>query len=190
MNVRELSISGVKLIEPVVHHDDRGFFCETYSAKALRSTGIDVEFVQDNHSLSKDKGVVRGLHFQTPPFAQGKLVRVVRGAILDIAVDIRRGSPTFGRHVSATLSAENFRQMWVPEGFAHGFCTLVPETEVVYKVTNDYAPDCDRGFQWNDAALGIDWPVDPTAAILSAKDAALPLLQEIETAFVYSGPGR
>lgn len=186
MNVRELDIPDVKLIEPIVHRDDRGFFCETYSARGLRKAGITAEFVQDNHSRSSEQGVVRGLHFQTSPHAQGKLVRVVHGAILDVAVDVRQGSPTFGQHVSEILTAENFRQLWVPEGFAHGFCTLRPETEVVYKVTSYYAPDNDHGIAWNDPDLGIKWPVALEETILSEKDKTLPLLREIESGFVYS----
>lgn len=170
MQINSLSIPDVKLITPKIFRDDRGFFSETYKTAALNEAGIGVTFVQDNHAYSSEKHVVRGLHLQTDPAAQGKLVRVTRGAILDVAVDIRKGSPTFGRHVAEVLSAENWRQLWVPVGFAHGYCTLEPDTEVIYKVTAPYAPDCDRGIAWDDPALGIDWPVPAGAAILSGKD--------------------
>ena len=185
MEVRALAIPEVKLITPRIFRDARGFFSETFSARALAAAGIDVPFVQDNHSHSADKGVVRGLHFQTPPHAQAKLIRVARGTILDVAVDIRVGSPTYGRHVSAVLSAENWTQIWIPEGFAHGFCTLEAGTEVIYKVSAYYAPESDHGLRWNDAALGIDWPVDAAQAILSEKDAQLPLLTELPAYFRY-----
>lgn len=183
MNVIQTDLDPVKLIEPKRFGDARGFFCETYSRRAFADFGIDVEFVQDNHSLSVEKGVLRGLHFQLAPMTQAKLVRVVRGAILDVAVDIRRGSPTFGKHVSAELSAENGRQIFVPAGFAHGFVTLAPNTEVVYKVTNYYSPAHDRGILWNDPALGIDWGVAPDQAILSAKDQKHPTLGEAKELF-------
>src|SRR5262245_60856479 len=135
MNIETLAIPEVKLITPKILRDGRGFFSETYNRGSLQAAGIDFEFVQDNHSLSRAKGVVRGLHFQIAPRAQGKLVRVTRGSVFDVAVDIRRGSPTYGKYVSAVLSADNWAQLWVPEGFAHGFCTLESDTEVVYKVT-------------------------------------------------------
>jgi dTDP-4-dehydrorhamnose 3,5-epimerase len=185
VDVRSLAITDVKLITPKIFRDPRGFFSETYSKKALAEAGIPADFVQDNHSLSVQKGVVRGLHFQAPPHPQGKLVRVPRGSVLDVAVDIRIGSPTYGKHVSAVLSAENWAQMWVPAGFAHGFCTLEPDTEVVYKVTDYYAPDCDRGLRWNDPALGIDWPLSAADAILSAKDQANPPLDALQSPFRY-----
>jgi dTDP-4-dehydrorhamnose 3,5-epimerase len=183
MDVNELEIPAVKLITPRIHRDERGFFSETYSAKALAEAGITATFVQDNHSLSRQRGVVRGLHFQIAPRAQGKLVRVTRGSIFDVAVDIRSGSPTFGRHVGVTLSAANWSQLWVPVGFAHGFCTLEDDTEVQYKVTDDYAPDCDRGILWSDPALGIAWPVADSAAILSEKDRRNPRLADMPVAF-------
>ena len=154
LDVRSLAISDVKVITPSIFRDERGFLSETYSRRALAEAGIDADFVQDNHSLSRTRGVLRGLHFQTEPFAQGKLVRVLRGAIFDVAVDIRRGSPTFGQHVSCVLSAENWSQMWVPAGFAHGFCTLEPDTEVLYKVTAFYAPQCDKGIAFDDPDIG------------------------------------
>ena len=176
---------GLTLVEPPRFEDARGFFSETYNKRELEKLGIAETFVQDNHSLSVQKGVVRGLHFQIPPHAQGKLVRVVRGAVLDVVVDIRKGSPTFGQHVAVELSAENWRQLWVPPGFAHGFCTLEPNTEVLYKVTDYYAPECDRGLLWNDPALGIDWPVKPEEAILSEKDRNWPTLAELPDYFIW-----
>ena len=183
MQVVETQIPDVKLITPKKFGDHRGFFSETYNRKALAEAGVELEFVQDNHSLSSEKGVVRGLHFQIPPYAQDKLLRVVRGRILDVAVDIRRSSPTFGQHVTAELSAENWQQILVPKGFAHGFITLEPDTEVIYKVTNYYAPDHDRGLLWNDPALGIDWPLNGDAAILSDKDQRHPRLAELTELF-------
>jgi dTDP-4-dehydrorhamnose 3,5-epimerase len=183
MDVKALAIPEVKLITPNIFRDPRGFFSETYNKRAFVEAGIEAEFVQDNHSLSRERGIVRGLHFQVPPRAQDKLVRVVRGAIFDVAVDIRSGSPTYGRHVSAVLSAENWCQLWVPKGFAHGFCTLEPDTEVVYKVTDLYAPECDKGIAWDDPSLGIEWPVAARAAIVSDKDRRHPRLAEVESPF-------
>jgi dTDP-4-dehydrorhamnose 3,5-epimerase len=173
----------VKIITPRRFQDDRGFFSETWNVRAFREAGLEADFVQDNHAYSVEKGVVRGLHYQLPPSAQGKLVRVTKGAILDVAVDIRRASPTFGHHVSAVLSAENWRQIWVPVGFAHGYVTLEPHTEVVYKVTNLYAPALDRGIMWSDPALGIDWGLTDTEAILSEKDRRQPRLAEATDLF-------
>jgi dTDP-4-dehydrorhamnose 3,5-epimerase len=183
MNVEALAIADVKLITPRIYRDERGFFSETYSAAALAVLGIEAPFVQDNHSLSRTKGVVRGLHFQVPPIAQGKLVRVSRGSILDVALDLRRSSKTYGRHVTAVLSATNWSQLWLPIGFAHGFCTLEPDTEVQYKVTAPYSPEHERGLRWNDPHLGIDWPVDAGAAILSEKDRSSPTLPDLGTWF-------
>ena len=185
MEVTPTEIPDVKLIIPKRHGDHRGFFSEVYSAAAFRAQGIDVDFVQDNHSLSAERGVVRGLHYQLPPAAQAKLIRVTRGAILDIAVDIRHGSPTFGRHVRAVLSVENWTQIYVPVGFAHGFVTLEPNTEVLYKVSTPYAPQQERGVLWNDPALGIDWGLDPAAAILSGKDLKLPRLAEVPASALF-----
>lgn len=178
MDVKELELSGLLLITPKRLGDHRGFFSETFRKDALAAAGFTAEFVQDNQSLSVETGVLRGLHFQTPPFAQDKLVRVLRGRILDVAVDIRKGSPTFGRHVAVELSADNWQQLLVPKGFAHGFCTLEPNTEVAYKVSNYYAPQCDKGLLWNDPALGIDWPV--TDPILSDKDTRHPVLSALD----------
>ena len=183
--VQPLAIADVKLVTPAVVRDERGFFSETYSRCALAEAGIEAEFVQDNHSQSRNRGVLRGLHYQLEPHAQGKLVRVVRGAIFDVAVDIRQGSPSFGRHVGAVLSADNWTQIWVPAGFAHGFCTLEPDTEVVYKVTAAYAPDCDRGIAFDDPDLAIQWPVAPGDAILSDKDRRHPRLRDLPAQFVY-----
>jgi dTDP-4-dehydrorhamnose 3,5-epimerase len=176
----------VKLIVPRITCDDRGFFIETYHRKALREiAGIDVDFVQDNLSKSVKKGVVRGLHFQTQPHAQDKLVRVVHGSIFDVAVDIRVGSPTYGHHVSALLSAQNQLQLWIPKGFAHGLCTLEPETEVIYKVSAYYDQASDKGLAWDDPRLGIDWPIAAGAAILSERDRMQPRLKDLPTYFRY-----
>ena len=185
MHIESLSIPDVRLFTQKMFRDDRGFFSETYSVTTMKAAGVDLVFVQDNHSLSRQKGVVRGLHFQTEPMAQGKLVRVSRGAIFDVAVDIRQGSPTYGRHTSAVLSAANWSQLWIPPGFAHGFCTIEPDTEVIYKVTADYAPACDRGLRWNDPALRIEWPVGAGEAILSEKDRKTPLLADLGPVFTY-----
>jgi dTDP-4-dehydrorhamnose 3,5-epimerase len=178
----------VRVVRPSRAADSRGFFSEVYSHRAFARIGIDTVFVQDNHSLSVQRAVVRGLHFQIPPVAQAKLVRVVRGAIFDAVVDIRHGSPTFGRAASVTLSAELWNQLFVPEGFAHGFCTLEPGTEVLYKVSRPYSPAHDRGLLWNDPALGIDWPVDAETAILSEKDRRQPRLVELPEFFRYEPP--
>ena len=183
MQVEYLNIPEVRLLSPRKHGDRRGFFSETYNRKALAVIGIDIDFVQDNHSYSADKGTVRGLHFQTPPFAQDKLVRVARGSVFDIAVDLRQGSPTYGRHAGAVLSAQAWNQLLVPIGFAHGFMTLEPDTEVIYKVSNYYAPDHDKGLLWNDPALGISWPIADAEAVLSEKDRKLPRLAELITPF-------
>ncbi len=183
MKVVSLDIPDVKLITPRKFGDNRGFFSEVYNAEALAAAGIDIRFVQDNHSVSMETGTVRGLHFQKPPHAQAKLVRVARGRIIDVAVDLRRGSPTYGRHVSAELSAENWAQLLVPAGFAHGFCTLEPNCEVLYKVDAHYSPQSDAGILWCDPALRIDWPVRISDALLSDKDAKLPLLQDLGDVF-------
>lgn len=185
MNVEALAIPEVKLVTPRTFRDGRGFFSETYSRRLFESAVANVEFVQDNHSLSRAKGVIRGLHFQIEPKAQGKLVRVTRGAVLDVAVDIRQRSPTYGRHVAVVLSADNWSQLWVPVGFAHGFCTLEPDTEVVYKVTDYYAPEHDRGLLYDDPDLGIEWPVNPAEAILSDKDRRNPRLRDSDAYFFY-----
>jgi dTDP-4-dehydrorhamnose 3,5-epimerase len=180
-------IDGLLLMEPKKFGDERGFFSEVYNRKRMAEHGFVREFVQDNQSLSVARGVIRGLHYQSPPFAQDKLVRVTRGRILDVAVDIRRGSPTYGDHVAVELSAENWRQLLVPIGFAHGFVTLEPNTEVIYKVTNYYAPDHDHGVLWSDPALGVDWEIAADEAVISAKDKVQPLLGDIDSPFVFEG---
>ena len=187
MKLVPTSLPGVVIIEPTAYSDDRGWFMESYSesgfAAALQSLGLPVprRFVQDNHSCSR-AGVLRGLHYQLAPHAQGKLVRVVQGAAYDVAVDVRRGSPTFGRWVGAELSALNRRQLWLPEGCAHGFLALHDETHFLYKTTDVYAPDCERSIRWDDPALGIAWPLPAghAAPLLAAKDAAAPLLAQAD----------
>ena len=185
MKVIETSIPDVKIITPKKHGDPRGFFSETYNKRALSEVGIDLSFVQDNHSYSVEKDTVRGLHFQIPPFAQDKLVRVVRGAIFDVAVDLRKGSPSFGKHVTEIISVEKWNQILVPIGFAHGFCTLEPNTEVIYKTTNYYVPAYERGCLWNDPSLGIDWPVDAVSATLSDNDRRQPQFSELTDFFTF-----
>ena len=183
MNVEPLEIPDVLLLTPSRYQDPRGFFSETWNQDRFAAAGVPGPFVQDNHALSTERGVLRGLHLQIGPNAQGKLVRVVRGSIWDVAVDVRRGSPTFGRHVGAVISAENWRQIWVPVGFLHGYCTLEPDTEVIYKVTAAYDRPAERGVLWNDPALGIPWPIPADEAILSDKDNILPLLADCQPWF-------
>jgi dTDP-4-dehydrorhamnose 3,5-epimerase len=185
MQVISTEIADVKEIRPVRHHDPRGFFSEIFREAVLREHGIDVAFVQENLSLSLDRGVVRGLHFQIPPAGQAKLVRVGTGSILDVAVDIRAGSPSYGRHVAVVLSAALGNQLFVPEGFAHGFCTLEPNTEIIYKVSRYYSREHDLGLAWDDRRLGIAWPVSKEAAVLSDKDRRQPLLAEMPAHFRY-----
>lgn len=179
IEIQSLAIPEVKLIRPQKFGDHRGFFSETWNRQALREVGLDLDFVQDNHSFSAAKGTVRGLHFQIPPHAQAKLIRVVHGAVFEVAVDIRAGSPTYGQHVSATISAETWCQLLVPVGFAHGFMTVEENTEVLYKVTDYYAPDCDMGILWSDPDLRIDWPLPLASVILSEKDDRHPRLREV-----------
>jgi dTDP-4-dehydrorhamnose 3,5-epimerase len=174
MQVQELEIPEVKLLTPERLGDARGFFSEVYNRQRFAAAGIALDFVQDNHSFSRSRGTVRGLHFQSPPFAQAKLVRVVRGAIFDVAVDLRRGSPSYGRHVTAVLSAEAWNQLSIPAGFAHGLMTLEPMTEVLYKVDRPYSAAHDQGLFWNDPELGIAWPLPAAEAVLSEKDRAQP----------------
>jgi dTDP-4-dehydrorhamnose 3,5-epimerase len=183
MQIISSHLTDVKLLRPVRHVDNRGFFSEAYSQRAYALIGITNHFVQDNHSLSRRKGVVRGLHFQTPPFAQAKLLRVLRGSIYDVVVDIRVGSPTYGRHIATVLSAEDWNQIFIPAGFAHGFCTLEAETEILYKVDSYYSAAHDCGVRWNDPALDIAWPVPEDEAELSEKDRKLPLLAELGEIF-------
>jgi dTDP-4-dehydrorhamnose 3,5-epimerase len=183
MQVTSTDIPDVKLVTPARHGDARGFFAELFRADVLREHGIDVEFVQDNQAFSAVANVVRGLHFQTPPAAQAKLLRVAAGAVIDVAVDLRRGSPTYSRHVAVELSAETGTHIFIPEGFAHGYRTLVPDTEVIYKVNRYYSPANDRGLRWDDPVLGIAWGVDADAAVLSDKDRRQPLLAELPAYF-------
>jgi len=179
LSVEETAIAAVKIVTPKKFGDHRGFFSETWSRNAFVEAGLDLDFVQDNQSLSASVGTLRGLHFQSPPFAQDKLVRVTRGRILDVAVDIRASSPTFGKHVAVELSAENWKQLLVPVGFAHGFVTLEPDTEVLYKVTAPYAPENDHGLAFDDPALGIDWRLPLSGLTLSDKDRKHPRLAEM-----------
>jgi len=174
LKVERLAIPDVILVVPGRYGDDRGFFSEVFSVPRFEEAGIGLPFVQDNQSLSRERGTIRGLHCQVAPRVQGKLVRCVRGAIWDVAVDARRGSPTFGQHAAAELSAENWAQLWVPPGFLHGFCTLVPDTEVIYKVTEIYDRGAERGVRWDDPNLALPWPVLQGEAVLSDKDRVLP----------------
>jgi dTDP-4-dehydrorhamnose 3,5-epimerase len=183
LNVERLAIPDVLLLTPPRFQDPRGFFSETWNQKRFAEAGIAGTFVQDNHAFSTQRGVLRGLHLQIGPNAQGKLLRVVRGAIWDVAVDVRHGSPSFGQHVGALLSAENWRQLWVPPGFLHGYCTTEPDTEVIYKVTGEYDKPAERGVIWNDPDLAIQWPVPEAEAILSEKDLVLPRLRDCPTWF-------
>lgn len=183
MKIEPQAIPEVLLITPPRFADSRGFFSETWSRTKLEKHGFDENFVQDNHSYSAASGTIRGLHCQIAPFVQRKLVRVVRGAIWDVAVDLRQGSANYGRHTAATLSAANGQQLWVPPGFLHGFCTLEPDTEVIYKVTGDYDKDSERGVIWNDPGLALPWPVAADAVVLSDKDAALPRLADCQPWF-------
>lgn len=178
-----LAIAGLVMIVPRRFGDERGYFMETYSARDFAALGIGATFVQDNQSLSAQPGTVRGLHFQIPPEPQAKLVRVLKGSIFDVAVDLRRGSSSYGRWCSATLTAGGGEQLFIPQGFAHGFCTLETDTEVAYKVDGYYAPECDAGILWNDPALGIAWPIAQTEAILSRKDAILPRIRDFASPF-------
>jgi dTDP-4-dehydrorhamnose 3,5-epimerase len=185
MHVTDTALPDVKLIQPARHGDSRGYFSEVFREDALARHGIAMRFVQENQSLSAAPGVVRGLHFQIAPMAQAKLLRVVAGRILDVAVDIRRGSPYYGQHVAVVLSAADGHQLFVPEGFAHGFCTLEPNSELVYKVNRYYSPECDRGLLWNDPALGIDWRLGDTEPTLSDKDRTQPALADLPDYFTY-----
>ena len=183
MKTENFDIAGVIALTPDRHGDARGFFSETWNASRFAAAGVDVTFIQDNQSLSRDRGVLRGLHCQVGPNAQGKLVRCLRGAIWDVAVDARRSSPTFGRWVGVELSAENWRQLWIPAGFLHGFCTLQPDTEVLYKVTAPYDREAERGVIWNDSTLALPWPLEPGAATLSDKDLVLPRWDDLPELF-------
>jgi dTDP-4-dehydrorhamnose 3,5-epimerase len=181
--VERFQIDGVVLVRPPKFADARGYFVETYNAKRFAEAGVEGVFVQDNQSLSVAKGVVRGLHFQTPPEAQAKLVRVLRGSIFDVAVDLRLGSPTYGQWCAATLTGEGGEQLFIPRGFAHGFCTLEANTEVAYKVDALYAPACDAGLRWDDPDLAIKWPVGKDDVQISDKDSKLPFFRDFQTPF-------
>ena len=185
MNVIETTLAGVLILEPKVFGDARGWFMESWSKKKMEDAGIFVDFVQDNHSFSAEKGTLRGLHYQLNPMAQAKLLRVSRGTIFDVAVDIRRGSPTYAKWVGVELSAENHRQLFIPRGFAHGFITLTNDVEVLYKADNLYAPEYDGNIRWDDPEIGIKWPIAPV--VLSEKDAAAPALAvRTELNFTYN----
>lgn len=184
MNITKTNLDGVLIIEPKIFGDHRGYFMETYNNSIFSDAGIQVEFVQDNQSFSAVKGTLRGLHYQLNPKAQTKLVRCTKGVIYDVAVDIRKGSPTFGKWFGIELSAENKKQLLIPKGFAHGFMTLTEDVEVQYKVDELYSPDCDRGIFWNDPSIGIEWPMN-VKPVLSAKDELAPILTETENNFIY-----
>jgi dTDP-4-dehydrorhamnose 3,5-epimerase len=180
--ITPLALPDVLLITPKRHGDARGWFAETWNSEVLAKAGLDIRFIQDNQAFSAQKGTVRGLHFQTAPHAQAKLVRALRGAIYDVAVDIRPGSPTYGQWVGAELTAERGEQLLVPRGFAHAYCTLTPDAEIFYKVDGRYAPECEGGILWCDPDLGIDWPVSPDQAITSERDRTLPRLADMPPA--------
>ena len=188
MQIEPTSLPGVLILTPRVFADVRGRFSETWSRGRLAEAGIDLDFVQDNESLSRPVGTLRGLHYQSPPMAQDKLVRVVAGRVLDVAVDVRRGSPSYGTWVGVELSAENGRQLLVPAGFLHGFVTREPDTVVGYKCSAPYAPDCDGAVAFADPDLGIDWGIDPAAAVVSDKDARAPAFRDWQSPFDYAGP--
>ncbi len=189
MDVIKFEIDGPLLLTPVRHGDDRGFVSETFSLRRLEEHTGPLCIVQDNHTLSRAAGTLRGLHFQAPPMAQAKLIRVVRGAAYDVAVDIRVGSPTYGRHVAVELSAANWQQLWIPQGFAHGFLTLEPDTELEYKLTTHYSAEHDRGIAWNDPDLAISWPLHVGGPLLSHKDGAQPAFSKLPAYFQWS-PGQ
>jgi dTDP-4-dehydrorhamnose 3,5-epimerase len=186
MEVNDLGLGGVLELIPKKHGDDRGFLAETFQRQRFQEAGITQDWMQDNQSYSAERHVLRGLHFQTAPQAQDKLIRVLRGSVFDVAVDLRGGSPSFGKWVACVLSAERFNQVLIPKGFAHGFLTLEAHTEVLYKVTAPYAPACDRSIRWNDPTIGIAWPLAPEEEpILSAKDRAAPLLAAIVASITF-----
>lgn len=187
MDVRNLSLPGLQLLKPRRFADARGYFVETYNERTLSAAGITAGFVQDNQSYSKSVATIRGLHFQLPPAAQAKLVRVLQGSVYDVAVDLRAGSPTYGRWEAITLTAVEGEQLWVPQGFAHGFCTLEPDTIVAYKVDEFYAPASDSGLIWNDPMLAIGWPIRPDQAVLSDKDLRLGRFDRFKSPFRFEG---
>ena len=183
----DISANPVRVVTPRRFGDDRGWFSETFNEKSFHAIGLNYRFIQDNHSLSRARGTLRGIHFQSPPHGQDKLVRCVRGRIFDIAVDLRKLSPTYGKWVGAELSAENGRQLFVPIGFGHAFLTLEADTEVVYKVTDYYAPDCDGGIRWNDPDIGVEWGLSGAEPQLSNKDSCLPFFRDFDSPFAYDG---
>jgi len=187
MQVERFFIEGLLALTPVKHSDPRGFFSEVYRREVLMAEGVEAEFVQENHVHSTKRGVLRGLHFQVPPRAQGKLVRCARGAILDVAVDIRSGSPTFGRHAAFELSEANWKQIWIPPGFAHGYLVLEAPCEVIYKVTQYWTPHSERGVAWDDPTIAIDWGIPRTELTIAEKDLTNPRLAELEPVFQYAG---
>lgn len=187
MKVEQTALPGVILITPPRFGDHRGFFSESYSKTKLSDAGIDMDFVQDNHSMSSTVGTVRGLHFQVPPHAQDKLVRCGKGALFDVAVDVRKGSPTYSQWVGYELSSENGQQLLIPAGFAHGFMTLQPDTEIVYKCTDYYAPKTEGALLWNDPEIGIEWPIQGIGPAISDKDAIAPGIDGYDSPFVWEG---
>ncbi len=187
LNVTLTDLPGVVLLEPKRFGDNRGFFSESWNRARMAEHGFDIDFVQDNHSLSSEVGTVRGLHFQSPPHAQTKLVRCGRGALFDVAVDVRRGSPTYGKWVGFELSADNGLQLLIPAGFLHGFATRVPDTEICYKCTDYYAPECDGAVRYDDPDIGIDWGLGDAAPILSEKDVAAGMLSDFNSPFSFEG---
>ncbi len=190
MKISETPLAGLLIVTPARFGDERGFFSESYNHTRMAEHGIEIDFVQDNHSMSAAVGTVRGLHFQSPPHAQAKLVRCGRGRLLDVAVDIRVGSPSYGKWEAVELSHENGRQLLVPVGFLHGFVTLEPDTEIIYKCSDYYAPDCDGAVRFDDPAIGVDWGLGAGVAILSEKDAAAPLLADLDNPFTFDAGGR
>jgi dTDP-4-dehydrorhamnose 3,5-epimerase len=187
MEIEHTALQGVVILRPARHGDKRGFFSESWNNKRMADAGFNYDFVQDNHSLSHAVGTVRGLHYQSPPHPQAKLVRCGQGALFDVAVDIRYGSPTYGQWVGIELTAENGTQLLIPAGFLHGFATRAHNTEIIYKCTDYYAPECDGAVRYNDPAIGIDWGLNDTTPLLSAKDATAPLLTDIGKPFIYEG---
>lgn len=187
LEVEQTPLAGVLVLTPRRFGDTRGFFCESWNRARMAAHGIDIDFVQDNHSMSEQVGTVRGLHFQSPPHAQAKLVRCGRGRMFDVAVDIRRGSPSYGQWFGIELSFDNGKQLLIPEGFLHGFATLEPHTEIIYKCSDYYAPECDRTVRFDDPDIGIDWGLGPSAAHLSDKDKAAPRLKDLENPFTWRG---
>lgn len=185
MQIEKTRLEGVLILTPARHGDARGYFSESWNRRRMAEAGIDIDFVQDNHSLSDAEGTLRGLHYQAPPHAQAKLVRCGRGTLWDVAVDVRRGSPTYGQWVGVELSDENGRQLFIPAGFLHGFVTRTPNTEIIYKCSDYYAPECDGSVRFDDPKIGIDWGIVAEDAILSEKDAAAPLLAKADLPFVY-----